>query len=158
MILLKNWFEIHNKYTQDESDKLINVFNQKLELLDEDILANQLMTHMEMAAITVFGVNFGTAIGTGVVQEPAVKPLIDIPILNVFKIKDFEKEELQYNVMVEELLDRLPNYMISYYKTQGKPVTEKELKVRTAREIEKDINEIIKFALSDLNAEGYGFE
>ena len=155
---IKNWFEIHNKYTQDESDKLINVFNQKLELLDEDVLANQLRQHMEMAAISVFGVNFGTAIGTGVVQEAAVKPLIDVPILNVFKVKDFEKEELQYNVMVEELLDRLPNYMISYYKTQGKPVTEKELKVRTAREIENDINEIVKFALSDLNAEGYGFE
>lgn len=155
---IKNWFELHNKYTQDESDKLLNVFNQKLELLDEDTLANQLRQHMEMAAITIFGVNFGTAIGTGVVEEPAVKPLIDVPILNVFKIKDFEKEELQYNVMVEELLDRLPNYMISYYKTRGKPVTEKELKVRTVREIENDINEIVKFALSDLNTEGYGFE
>ena len=155
---IKNWFELHNEYTQDESDKLLNVFNDKLQDLDQDVLAYQIKNHMEVAAISIFGVNFGTAIGTGIVQEPAVKPLIDVPILNVFKVKDFEKEELQYNVMVEELLDRLPNYMISYYKTRGKPVTEKDLKVRTIREIENDINEIIRFALSDLNAEGYGFE
>ena len=155
---IKNWFELHNEYTQDESDKLLNVFNDKLKDLDQDVLANQMRQHMEMAAISIFGVNFGTAIGTGVVQEPAVKPLIDVPILNIFKVKDYEKEELQYNVMVEELLDRLPNYMVSYYKTRGKPVTEKDLKVRTVREIENDINEIVKFALSDLNAEGYGFE
>lgn len=155
---IKNWFELHNEYTQDESDKLLNVFNDKLKDLDQDVLANQMKQHMEMAAISIFGVNFGTAIGTGVVQEPAVKPLIDVPILNIFKVKDYEKEELQYNVMVEELLDRLPNYMVSYYKTRGKPITEKDLKVRTVREIENDINEIIKFALSDLNAEGYGFE
>ena len=155
---IKNWFELHNEYTQDESDKLLNVFNDKLKDLDQNVLADQMKQHMEMAAISIFGVNFGTAIGTGVVQEPAVKPLIDVPILNVFKIKDYEKEELQYNVMVEELLDRLPNYMVSYYKTRGKPITEKDLKVRTVREIENDINEIVKFALSDLNAEGYGFE
>ena len=155
---IKNWFELHNEYTQDESDKLLNVFNDKLKDLDQDVLANQMRQHMEMAAISIFGVNFGTAIGTGVVQEPAVKPLIDVPILNIFKVKDYEKEELQYNVMVEELLDRLPNYMVSYYKTRGKPITEKDLKVRTVREIENDINEIVKFALSDLNAEGYGFE
>lgn len=155
---IKNWFELHNEYTQDESDKLLNVFNDKLQDLDQDVLANQMRQHMEMAAISIFGVNFGTAIGTGVVQEPAVKPLIDVPILNIFKVKDYEKEELQYNVMVEELLDRLPNYMVSYYKTRGKPITEKDLKVRTVREIENDINEIVKFALSDLNAEGYGFE
>ena len=39
-----------------------------------------------------------------------------------------------------------------------RPLTKKELKIRTGREIQDDINEIIKFALSDLNAEGYGFE
>jgi hypothetical protein len=55
-------------------------------------------------------------------------------------------------------MDRLPQYMISYYSTRGKPVTERDLKVRTAKEIRNDINEIIKFALSDINAEGYGYE
>jgi len=155
---IKNWFELHNEYTQDESDKLLTVFNQKLELLDEDVLANQLQSKMEMAAISVFGINMGTNVGTGILKEPAVKPLIDIPILREFVVTDQEKEQLQMDSMVEELLDRLPNYMISYYKTRGKPITEKELKIRTKREIENDINEIINFALSDINAEGYGFE
>ena len=111
-----------------------------------------------MAAIVVFDINMGTNVGSGILKEPAVKPLIDIPILREFVVTDQEKEQLQMDSMVEELLDRLPQYMISYYSTRGKPITKKELKIRTGREIQNDINEIIKFALSDLNGEGYGFE
>ena len=155
---IKNWFQIHNDYKLDEADGLIEVFNEKLSLVDENILANQLQSKMEMAAISVFGVNMGTNVGTGILKEPAVKPLIDVPLLRHFVVTDQEKEQLQMDSMVEELLDRLPQYMISYYSTRGKPITKKELKIRTGREIQNDINEIIKFALSDLNGEGYGFE
>ncbi len=152
---IKNWFQLHNNFKNEEADKLVEVFNKKLELVDKNVLENDLSTALEMASIAVFGVD--TGIGPTSLLT-AQKPLIDIPILRNVTIADREKEGLLMDTLVDELMDRLPQYMISYYSTRGKPVTERDLKVRTAKEIRNDINKIIKFALSDINAEGYGYE
>ena len=97
----------------------------------------------------------------GSIDEPAdprdfVKPLIDFPLLRWLKIKDTEKIDLNVQLGVSRLREILPDYLVAYYKANN--IGTNQLMIRTEDEIGKDLNNIIKFAMSDLNALGYGFE
>ena len=152
---VKNWFEIRNEYEGDKSDKIITLFNNRINEIGDDVLDNILVDKIEKSQIEIFGVNFGSMAGPLSTQE-TVKPLIDIPLLRWLKINDTERSDLNVELGVQRFKEVLPDYLVNYYK--AKNMSERDLALRTTQEIENDIGEIIQYVFSDLNSLGYGFE
>jgi hypothetical protein len=152
---VKNWFEIRNDYEKDESSKILNTLQDRLNVLSDTKIESHLQDAIEGAQIDIMGVYMGTLDET-VDPKDFVKPLIDFPLLRWLKINDTEKIDLNVQLGVSRLREILPDYLVAYYKANN--IGTNQLMIRTEDEIGKDLNNIIKFAMSDLNALGYGFE
>jgi len=55
-------------------------------------------------------------------------------------------------------MERLPDYMINYYRTRRDPVNADSIKSRPIWRIQEDITSIIRFAINDFNNEGWGIQ
>ena len=77
-------------------------------------------------------------------------------MLRWFKINDTERADLNVQLGVQRFKEVLPDYLVNYYKANN--ISERDLALRTTREIEDDIGQIIQYVFSDLNSLGYGFE
>ena len=152
---VKNWFEIRNEYQGDKSDKILTLFGNRINEIGDDVLDNILTDTIDKSTLYIFGVNFGN-ISSPLTSEETVKPLIDVPILRWFKINDTERADLNLQLGVQRFKEVLPDYLVNYYKANN--ISERDLALRTTREIENDIGQIIQYVFSDLNSLGYGFE
>ena len=152
---VKNWFEIRNDYEGDKSDKIITLFSNRITEIGDDVLDEILVDTIDKSTLYIFGVNLGSISGP-LTTEETVKPLIDVPILRWFKVNDTERADLNLQLGVKRFKEVLPDYLVNYYKANN--ISERSLALRTTREIENDISEIIQYVFSDLNSLGYGFE
>ena len=152
---VKNWFEIRNDYEGDKSDKIITLFSNRINEIGDDVLDEILVDTIDKSTLYIFGVNIGSITGP-LTTEETVKPLIDVPILRWFKVNDTERADLNLQLGVQRFKEVLPDYLVNYYKANN--ISERSLALRTTREIENDISEIIQYVFSDLNSLGYGFE
>jgi len=152
---VKNWFEIRNEYQGDKSDKILTLFGNRINEIGDDVLDNILTDTIDASQLSIFGVNIGS-IASPLSTEESVKPLIDVPLLRWFKINDTERADLNVQLGVQRFKEVLPDYLVNYYKANN--ISERDLALRTTREIEDDIGQIIQYVFSDLNSLGYGFE
>ena len=160
---IKNWFELRNNIKTNQADLMYEEFNKKISQIDKQYVEEEIKTQLKKAWVNIYGTE--TLIGPpSLFGDPATvpakptKPLIDIPILEYFRIRDFEAEELQLGLGMEKFMERLPDYMINYYRTRRDPVNADSIKSRPIWRIQEDITSIIRFAINDFNNEGWGIQ
>jgi len=160
---IKNWFELRNNIKTNQADLMYEEFNKKISQIDKEYVEEEIKTQLKKAWVNIYGAE--TLIGPpSLFGDPATvpakptKPLIDIPILEYFRVRDFEAEELQLGLGMEKFMERLPDYMINYYRTRRDPVNADSIKSRPIWRIQEDITSIIRFAINDFNNEGWGIQ
>jgi len=152
---VKNWWELRNAYQNDQSDKVINAFNLRLDDIDEDLLTGLMTKYIEDNTINIFGNNFGSTIAP-LNPSDTVEPLIDFPLLRFFKVDSAEVADLNLQLGVEKLQEVLPDYLVNYYKAND--ISVDRIKQRSSFLLTQDINDIIGYVMADLSNNGYSIE
>lgn len=162
---VKNWWELRNNWDQDESDKINQIFNQKVSEIPDNLFEEKITDTIDKAIqitpLTLFGVSQGNIISP-LTKEEATKnlmdpyappPLFEIPFARYFKVNDYEKESLNNALAVEKLKEVLPDYLTAYYKRTL--TSSDKLAIRTNEEIIEDIDKVLNYLISDLSNMGY---